>query len=192
MKLKTFTVRITTLIIIIAIITLHGCTRMSEIIEDSSAGMNGSFEYSKSGLPVNWLLYTPNTVPEGDFDIIIDTAEFKDGKQSLKFLVRACSPVGGWYSPGFCNEFGAGLGETYRVSFWVKNEGCHFTVKIGGVSPSSGEYDTMVDSHEAIKSWQLYEYRYTIPQHMSAIRIEVNILQPGSFWIDDLRIEKIN
>ena len=88
MKLKTFTVRITTLIIIIAIITLHGCTRMSEIIEDSSAGMNGSFEYSKSGLPVNWLLYTPNTVPEGDFDIIIDTAEFKDGKQSLKFLVR--------------------------------------------------------------------------------------------------------
>ena len=164
---------------------------MSEMIMDKSAGMNGSFEYTKSGYPVNWLLYTPNTVPTGDFEIIMDTAEFKDGKQSLKFLVRECSPDGGWHSPGFCNEYSARPGETYRVSFWAKNEGCHFAVKIGGVSSAAGEYETIVNSQETIKSWQLYEYNYAIPQKMTAIRIEASILKPGSFWIDDIRIEKL-
>jgi len=164
---------------------------MSEMIVDNTAGINGSFEYTKHGIPVNWLLYTPNTVPEGDFEIITDTTEFKDGKQSLKFLVRACSPTGGWYSPGFCNEFKANTGETYRIAFWVKNDGCQFAVRIGGVSPSKGQYDTIVDSKETIISWRKYEHLYTIPQQMNAIRIEINILQPGSFWIDDIRIEKL-
>jgi hypothetical protein len=164
---------------------------MSEIMVDKNAGMNGSFEYTKSGLPVNWLLYTPYTVPEGDFEIIVDTIEFKDGKQSLKFLVRECSATGGWYSPGFCNEYPAKSGETYRVTFWVKNDECQFAVRIGGVSPNKGQYDTIVDSKETIKLWKKYEYLYTIPQQMNAIRIEANIVQPGSFWIDDIRIEKL-
>jgi hypothetical protein len=164
---------------------------MSEIMVDKNAGMNGSFEYTKNGLPVNWLLYTPYTVPEGDFEIMVDTNVFKDGKQSLKFLVRECSATGGWYSPGFCNEYPAKPGEKYRVTFWVKNDGCQFAVRIGGVSPNKGKYDTIVDSQETIDSWQFYEYHYTIPKEMTRIRIETNILKPGSFWMDDIRIEKL-
>jgi hypothetical protein len=165
---------------------------MSELFQDSSAGMNGSFEYTRNGLPVNWLLYTPNTVPSGDFEIIIDTTEYKNGRQSLKLLVRACSADGGWHSPGFCNEYPAKSGDTYRISFWVKNEGCRFLVQIGGITASLGSYETLVDSQETTLSWQLYQYEYTIPQRMNAIRIEANVLQPGTFWIDDIRIEKIN
>jgi len=57
-------------------------------------------------------------IPSGDFDIIIDTKEFKEGKQSLKFLIRECGSVGGWHSPGFMQQFNAIGGETYKVSFW--------------------------------------------------------------------------
>jgi len=71
-------------LIIVGLILLSGCTRMSEQIRDKTAGMNGSFEITKSGLPVNWLVYTPKTIPEGDYDLIIDTMEYKEGKQSLK------------------------------------------------------------------------------------------------------------
>jgi hypothetical protein len=163
---------------------------MSKQIRDKTAGMNGSFEISKSGLPVNWLVYTPETVPEGDFDIITDTTEYKDGKQSLKFLVRECSSVGGWWSPGFCNEYRALPGEIYRISFWIKNQGSEFLIKIGGISASRGEYDTIVKSQETIDNWQLFEYYYTIPEKMTAIRFELNILHPGTFWIDDLKIER--
>jgi hypothetical protein len=166
---------------------------MSEMIVDNNAGMNLSFEDAKNGLPVNWILYTPKTVPEGDFEILLDTVEFKDGKQSLKFLVHACAPSGGWYSPGFCKEIKAIPGETYKVSFWVRNEGCQFSVTIGGVRSSApGEYETIVNSNETTTSWQLYEYQYTIPKTMTALRIETSILKPGSFWIDHISIEKQN
>ena len=100
---------------ILLITLLMGCNQifkpMSEQVTDETAGMNGSFEYIQSGLPVNWLFYTPKTVPEGDFEIVIDTIEFAEGRQSLKFIVRECSANGGWHSPGFCSEFPAKPGE---------------------------------------------------------------------------------
>jgi hypothetical protein len=173
------------------LVLISGCNQFSEEIRDKTAGMNGSFEITKSGLPVNWLVYTPETVPKGDFDIIIDTTESKDGKQSLKFLVRECSPVGGWWSPGFCNEYPANPGNIFRISFWIKNQESEFLIQIGGVSTSQGEYDTIVKSQETFDTWQLYEYYYTIPEKMKAIRIELNILQPGTFWIDNIKIEKV-
>jgi uncharacterized protein YceK len=39
---------------ILASVLLGGCSRFSESIRDSDAGMNGSFEVTESGLPVNW------------------------------------------------------------------------------------------------------------------------------------------
>ena len=177
---------------ILASVLMESCVNMSETIHDKTAGMNGSFEVTKSGLPVNWLIYTPKTIPTGDYDLIIDTTDYKDGKQSLKFLVRECSPTGGWFSPGFCNQYEAKPGESYMVSFWIKNDGCEFFVQIGGVSATKGEYETIVKSKESIDTWQLFEYNYTIPQEMNAIRFEMSILHPGSFWIDDIKIERIN
>jgi hypothetical protein len=168
-----------------------GTSGMSEYIPDKAAGKNGSFEVTRSGLPVNWIIYTPKTVPTGDFDLIIDTLEFKEGKQSLKFLVRNCSPDGGWHSPGFCMQYEADPGEIYSVSFWVKNEASEFTARIGGVSATKGQYETIIKSKDTISDWQLFEYKYTIPELMNSIRFEMNILQAGSFWIDDLKIEKI-
>lgn len=142
-------------LIIVGLILLSGCTRMSEQIRDKTAGMNGSFEITKSGLPVNWLVYTPKTIPEGDYDLIIDTMEYKEGKQSLKFLVRECSPVGGWYSPGFCNKYPADPGEIFRISFWIRNNGAEYIVRIGGITTTRGEYDTRVRSNENYDEWKL-------------------------------------
>lgn len=179
-------------LMLVTLFVLSGCSRMSEFISDKNAGLNGSFEITKSGLPVNWLVYTPKTVPTGDFDIIIDTTEYKDGEQSLKFLVRECSSVGGWHSPGFCNEYKALPGEIFKISFWVINHGSEFVIRIGGISVSKGEYDTIVKSQETIDKWQLFDYYYTILENMKAIRFEMNILQPGTFWIDDIKITKVD
>jgi hypothetical protein len=179
----------------ITIIFLNGCDYilhpMSEMITDKTAGINGSFEVIKSGLPVNWIIYTPETVPEGDFDIVFDTVDFKDGKQSLKFIVRKCDATGGWHSPGFCNEFPAKPGQTFKISFWFKNNGSGFIVRIGGVGSSTGQYETIIKSDETIDSWRLVEYTYTIPEKMTAIRFEMNIIKPGIFRIDDLKIAQI-
>ncbi len=196
-SMKTVTYRTSNVVLIItilAIVLLYGCTKMSETIQDKTAGMNGSFEVTESGLPVNWLIYTPKTIPTGDYDLVIDTTEYKEGRQSLKFLVRECSATGGWHSPGLSNEYKAIPGETYRVSFWIKNDGCEFFIKIGGVSAFDGKYETIVKSKEKIDTWKHYEYNYKMPSEnkFDRIRIEMNILHPGSFWIDDITIEGIN
>jgi hypothetical protein len=179
---------------LIVIVLLSGCKKMSEIIHDETAGMNGSFEYTKSGLPVNWLIYTPKTIPTGDYDLIIDDTEYKDGKQSLKFLVRECSPVGGWFSPGLSQENEAIPDKLYKISFWIKNDGCEFLIKIGGVSAFEGQHEIIIKSKEAIETWKLIKYNYKMPSEkkFESIRFEMNILYPGSFWIDDIKIEEIS
>lgn len=181
-------------VIVLAFGLLCGCSPMSESVMDKTVGMNGSFEIVKSGLPVNWLIFSPKTVETGDFDLIIDTTEFKDGRQSLHFAVRECSSDGGWDSPGFCKEFTAIPGELYKLSFWVKNDGCRFLVKIGGVSAHGGDYESVVNSKAKFDTWENFEYTYTMPTEkaFNRLRFVMSILQPGNFWIDDIKIEDAN
>jgi hypothetical protein len=164
---------------------------MSESVLDDSVGMNGGFEITESGLPVNWLVYTPATIPTGDYDLVIDTVEYKGGKQSLKFEVRDCSSVGGWRSPGFSKEYDATAGTTYTVGLWVKNDGAAFLAKVGGVSAFEGEYEMIVQSSDTISTWRHYEHAYTMPAEFDRLRLEVNVLGPGTFWIDEVTITGI-
>jgi len=181
-------------IIIICGLVLSGCTNFSKIIHDESAGMNGSFEVIESGLPVNWLVYAPETIPTGDYDLIIDTTDAKDGNQSLKFIVRDCSPVGGWGSPGITQQYYANPGEQYKISFWIKNDGSRFTVSTGAVSPMNGEMVSIITSSDKIDDWKQYAFDYTMPadQEWDNIRFEMNILKAGTFWIDDIKIINLN
>ncbi len=181
------------LTLMLGLLALISCMQMSEKETDESAGLNGGFEITKNGLPVNWLMYTPNTVRDGEFDIIIDKNIFKEGKQSLRFDVINCSSTGGWHSPGFTNEFfesGKFEGEgTYKLGFWIKNEGTKFIMKAGGVSPNKGDMKVLIESDEQIEDWKYLEYEISIPRERH-LRIELNILEPGSFWIDGVLIEK--
>lgn len=171
---------------------LPGLKPMSETVPDPAAGMNGSFEVTKSGLPVNWSFYTPRTVPAGDFDIMMDNTDFKDGKQSLKFVVRKCEETGGRLSPGFFKEFpDTKPGETYQISFWAKNAGSEFVFQARGVSPSGGEPGVIIRSKETIDEWRRFECIHTIPPKMR-LRLELNVVQPGTFWIDDIQMVRVN
>ena len=170
------------------------CQQMSKVENDASAGLNGGFEVSKKGLPVNWLMYSPSTVPDADFMIELDKRVFKEGKQSLKFIVKKCSSTGGWLSPGFTNEFsGTGKFEgegVYKLSFWIKNNETKYRVNAGGVAPLEGDMKILVESSEETEEWKYLEYEINIPKDRH-LRIELNILEPGTFWIDDIQIDKM-
>jgi len=188
-------VNIKFLFLMLCIVTLMGgCKQMSEQVVDKTAGLNGSFEVSKNGLPVNWIMYTPNTVPDANFQIILDKEIFKEGKQSLKFDVKRCSSIGNWQSPGFTNEFsevGKYRGEgRYKLSFWVKNAGTEFIISAGGVSATKGNMITLIKEHAQIDDWKRLEYEIDVPNDRW-LRMELNILQPGIFWIDGIKIEKM-
>ena len=44
---------------------------------------------------------------------------------------------------------------------------------------------------ETIREWRKFEYRHTIPATMEKLRFELNLLKPGTFWLDDVRIDKV-
>ncbi len=180
--------------LIIGLLVLTGCMQMSEKETDESAGVNGGFEVTKNGIPVNWLMYTPNTVPDGEFEIVIDKNIFKEGKQSLRFDIINCSSTGGRLSPGFTNEFsesGKFEGEgTYKLGFWVKNDGTKFKIAAGGVSPHKGDMKVLIESVEQVEDWKYLEYKIYVAKERH-LRMELNILTSGTFWIDDVQIIKI-
>jgi hypothetical protein len=165
------------------------CAQMSEKIQDDTAGWNGGFEQDRDGLPVNWLVYTPRTVPESDFDIVLDTLEYQEGSQSLRFDVRGCKDIGGRYSPGIAQERPAQASGTYRISFWMRSDGADLKARVGGISGFAGQYETLADSEGGTNGWILVEQDYSMPLKYDRIRFEFSVLSPGHAWIDDLRIE---
>lgn len=176
------------------ILLFSGCVEMSEQETDPAAGLNGGFEVSKNALPVNWLMFTPKTVPKADFEIELDTVVFKEGRQSLKFEVAECTSAGGWHSPGFTNEFfeaGKFEGEArYKLGLWIRNHGAKFSLTGGGVGLKEGDMNLLIESEERLEDWKYFEFQIEVGAE-NWLRLQLNILQPGTFWIDDVRIEKI-
>ncbi len=181
------------LVLFIATVT-SGCDNLSEIVEDDKAGLNGSFEVAQNGLPVNWHMYTPNTVPNADFQIILDKETYKEGKQSLQFIVKRSDLRGGWKTPGFTNEFtnvGKFKGENrYKLSFWIKNNGAEFSISAGGVSSKSGNMITLLKTNERFEDWKQFEYEINVSKD-NWLRMQLSVFKPGVFWIDDVRVEKL-
>lgn len=169
-----------------------GYAQMSETETDKSVGFNGGFEFSKNSKPVNWLLYTAKTTKTGDFDIVLDAKDYKSGTQSLYFNIRECSNIGGRYSPGIAQEIEAKPGDKYKISYWVKNINSEFVVKINGVSAFKKDTGPINRSSQTYHEWTQFEHEYTIANKMNRLRIELNILKPGKFWIDEITIDKIN
>ena len=167
---------------------------MSESKSDPAAGVNGGFEITDNGLPVNWLMYTPSTVPKAQFEIVMDRDIYQEGKQALKFVVDDCESTGGWHSPGFTNEFFEvdrfrGEGE-YILGFWIKNDGALFRVSAGGVSAKEGSMKTLIQSDQTMDEWKYYEFTVAIKEK-DWLRMELNILSPGVLWIDGVEVIRV-
>jgi hypothetical protein len=181
------------IVIVLVLASFSGCSRFIERIVDHKAGINGSFEISAVGLPVNWSIYTQKVVPEGDFDIILDTTDFRDGKQSLKFQVRKCLPHGGWHSPGIFQEITAEPGDKFLVSWWQKNSGCAYKIVLTSYNTDDLKDEQFLGFFEVsdtIQEWQKFESLCTLAVRQNQLRFQLNILSPGTFWIDGFQIEK--
>ena len=177
-----------------ASVPFAACGPLSEKEVDAAAGLNGSFEVARNGLPVNWLMYTPNTVRDADFQIVMDREVFQDGRQSLKFDVVRCDSRGGSRSPGFTNEFfdvGRFRGpETYRVSFWIRNSGAEYMFVAGPVSAKTGDMRVLRRDDSVVSDWTQYGFTIQVPNEQW-LRMQLNVLSPGTLWIDDVRIEPV-
>jgi hypothetical protein len=166
---------------------------MSIIEKSSSAGFNGSFELVKSGLPVNWYIHYP-PIKNGDAELSLDTIDAVEGNQSLKLSVHRVDDVGGWRAAGLFQLRPAKAKSLYKVSFWLKNQGCEISLLINSEKPKKAppaNRRLLGEEETGINRWRQFEYLYTVPETYDNIRFELNIVQPGTLWIDDVRIEEV-
>jgi hypothetical protein len=193
-KIRSASATATSLRIAVAVAVLSWLTHdvAGESAREASTDFNGGFEHVESGLPTDWLVYSPKTIPTGKYELSFDHADCKEGKQSLKFDVAECSSTGGWHSPGIAHEFPVQPGGAYRVSFWIKNDGCDYFVRAGGVSPKKGEYATVDTSNGKKAEWKRVQRELTVPKRFNKLRFELSIRSPGKLWIDDVRVEPID
>ncbi len=164
--------------------------------KSESAGFNGSFEIEKSGLPVNWYLHYP-PIKNGDAEISLDTVDAVEGNQSLKFIVHRVDrvdSVSGWRSAGLFQVISAKAKSSYRVSFWLKNQGSKISLLIRSEKPKkspSANRRVLGERETGTNKWRQFEYVYTVPETYDNIRFELDVVKPGTFWIDDVRIEEV-
>ncbi len=172
---------------------LSSCMKeMSESIHDESAGLNGGFEKIKNNLPLNWLVYTQNTTGSGNFNILIDSTSAAEGKHCLHFAIKDCSNKGGRFSPGISTEIKAKTGNTYRITCKIKNRDSAFCLRVSGVNAFESSSGPELRSAESIPGWREIQLEYTLAKNMEKLRLEVNVLSAGDFWMDEVSIEEIN
>lgn len=179
------------LVLIACVILLTACVP-SVIERDPAAGFNGSYETVRSGLPVNWYVYRA-PVEDGSTELSFDRTDVVEGKQSLKFVVHSASPERTFLNPGLFQVVPAKENTTYRVSFWLKSQEATVRVFIRSEKPNvSPPPDILLlGAAELSNTWQRFEHLYTIPEDHNNLRFELDILAPGTLWLDDVRIEEV-
>jgi len=180
------------LFITCSFIVFTGCAQQfSEVIDKQVAGLNGGFEFSQGGTPYNWQVYTQKTTQSGEFVIEVDTLDFAEGEQSLKFNVKSCAAKGGRFSPGIAQEMAVIAKETYKVSYRIKNKNAEYKISVNAVSVFNKSSGPTTTSKQDIDEWRSFEQFVKIPVGMDRLRFELNILSPGIFWIDDVTIKLV-
>jgi hypothetical protein len=172
---------------------ISGCMLhdMSTIRTNDSAGFNGSFEFVTDSLPANWYVYTPKS-SQTDYHLVFDTADPVERNQSLLFSVKSCSPAGGWHSPGIFNEIDVETGKTYLVTFWVKNTGCKYMIRMDCFKKGTEDANNpkkWITYSDTISHWQKFEDSFVFDNELNRFRFELNILSPGKLWLDDVKVE---
>ncbi|MBO6516890.1 MAG: hypothetical protein JJ975_10105 [Bacteroidia bacterium] len=178
--------------LLVLLSTLVSCKQLSESTASNDAVLNGSFETIEAGYPVNWNIYSSKTVPEGRFEVLLDSTDPQDGNVCLKFEVDSCSDKGGRFSPGLFSEVETKTGHTYKVSYYIQNAGCKYRVKTGMITNKNSQIKTFIRQPGRDHEWVRHEHLIKIEQGFDRLRFELNVLSPGSLRLDNISIEEVD
>ena len=63
-------------------------------------------------------------------------------------------------------------------------------VSAGPVSAKTGDMQLLVRDDSEISEWTQFEYTINVPEQQW-LRMQLNVLSPGTLWIDDVRVSKV-
>ncbi len=153
-----------------------------------SAGMNGSFEITDDGYPVNWVFF-PNPEADNTLRVVLDSNEVVDGSHSLKLVVRTRDKLPAIRS----REVAFEPGNTYRFSMSYWNEGCTLTVN-RIVMDASGKTvrrrDPVIDTSVPSNGWEYFEETLSIAEDEAKMLLVIIINGSGTVRLDGANVER--
>ena len=139
-------------------VLLSACQSGELIKRHSTAGLNGGFETTEAGYPVNWAFF-PNPEADSTFQVAAGFRNVLEGDFSLKVTT---SP--GEMLPGFrSRRIEVQPGKDYRLSLSFKNEGCSLKVRrtragrLREDGPASRHHHRYL---RALHQWETFEERW--------------------------------
>lgn len=191
LKWKKFMIAIVTAAVLFLIGMLLISHQSNElIILDRSAGLNGSFEISDSGYPVNWA-FGPNPEADDIFQVLLSSTKVFDEKKSLQIVTDQGERTIAIRS----QRVPVQPGKTYSISFASKNDGCALKAN-RIIQDSSGtrvlRSDFILNTSDSTKEWSTFEEILTISDKEDSVVLIFLVDGPGSLWLDNVNIEEIS
>jgi hypothetical protein len=174
----------------VIILLMISCTSNVLLKRESTAGLNGSFEITDSGYPVNWEFF-PNPETSSALQVLVDTTTAVEGNQSIKLVARETDNVVGIHS----QQVHVQSGRIYRVSLSVKLSGCSVWVRratrdVHSV-PVNSRLAKITDDLRSPGEWQYFEDILAISEPETSIYVGLSVIGSGTVWCDDVRIEEV-
>lgn len=168
---------------------LMSCGSDELSIGDNTAGLNGGFETTETGYPVNWAFF-PNPESDSTIQIVLDSARVVEGAHSLQVVVRPNDRLPVLRSRRFSVE----PGRYYRLSGSFLNEGCHVQVNRivqNGHGNTDRRRDLIVNTSASSPEWATFEETISVAADEGNVLLVIMIGASGTVWFDDVKIEEL-
>ena len=156
---------------------------------NNEAGLNGGFETTDAGYPVNWAFF-PNPEADDLFQISVDPTKAQEGAQSLELTTDQNEKTVGFRS----RRVPVQPGKTYHISFAIQNDGC--TLKVRRIVQDTSGTDNrrseiIVETSDPTSDWEIYEETLVVSDGEAQVVLVFLVDGPGTLWVDDVQVEEV-
>ena len=174
---------------IIVILLLISCQSNELFKHNDDAGLNGGFETTDSGYPVNWAFF-PNPESDGIFRVSVDQTKAQEGEQSLELTSNQNEKTVGFRSRRVSVE----PGKTYHISFAVQNDCCSLKVRRivqDGSGTDNRRSEIIVDTSSVSSDWETLEETLLVSEGERNVMLVFLVDGLGTLWVDNVRVEEV-
>ena len=158
-------------------------------IGDSASGLNGGFETTEHGYPVNWAFF-PNPETDSALQVVLDSEDVAEGAHSLKVVVGPSEVLPAIRS----RRIPVQPGRDYRLAMSVKNEGCDIQVNRivqGPHGKTVHRRDMIISTSASLPEWETFEEILSVAPDEGNVVLVVMLGASGTVWLDDVRVEEV-
>jgi hypothetical protein len=156
---------------------------------NDEAGLNGGFETTDSGYPVNWAFF-PHPETDDIFQISVDTTKAQEGKYSLKLVSNQSEKTVGFRSRRISVE----PGKTYNISFAIQNDGCNLRVR-RIVQDKSGtdnrRSEIIMNTSSMSNDWETFNETLVVTEGEKNVVLIFLVDNACSLWVDNVQVEGV-